>query len=603
ASFTQLEAMPLTASGKTNRKALPAPEASMATGTAYAAPGNETEEKLVGIWQELLRAESIGVDDNFFELGGHSLTAATLIALIHKELNHTLLLKDIFDHSTVRLLACRITEDNGYAGGRAYEPIERVGIQPSYPLSSAQYRLFVLQAMDENSTAYHLPSMMKIRGPLDRGRLLTAIRMLSERHETLRTSFEWMDGYPVQRISEEPIEEIDFELMEEEPDLEACIRSFVRPFRMSKSLLFRVKLARLPIRDNPEHLLLLDMHHLIADGVSSAVLAKQFVELYEGRIGNSLPVQYKDYAAWQAIWLKSEESRAQELFWKDKLSGAVPVLNLPTDYARPPRLDYAGDVLSVSLDSRATRSLAEMCARTGTTLYMALLGAFAALLHRYTGQNDIWIGSPVAGRPHADLADMIGMFVNTVVMRNEVHGELTFAEQLMKVKNNTLDALAHDRFPFEELVDSLAVLRDVSRNPLFDVMFVLQNMGLPKVVNGDVQFEPVEFRRMTAKFDLTLEIVEQADELRCHFEYRKSLFRRETIERLAEHFVRLIDTFVNNPELKLNDISLLSEEEHHQVVNTFNATIAPFPRELTLPELFRRQAEAAPDKLAASFEA
>ncbi|CAH1205377.1 Tyrocidine synthase 3 [Paenibacillus plantiphilus] len=598
AAFVQLEAMPLTASGKADRRALPSPDMAMATGTAYEAPASETEEKLVALWRELLQRETIGVNDNFFELGGHSLKAATLTAEIHREFQCSLPLRELFNRTTVRELAQLI--DEKLAGGEQYEwgGIPKLEPQPYYPLSSPQNRLFVLQSMDADNTSYHLPSVLYIHGQLNKDRLRSAVHALVERHETLRTSFVWVDGRPMQSVAKAaPI--VWEESESEHSDLDSLLSAFIRPFALDEAPLLRVKL----IRFNQEgHVLLLDMHHLISDGVSSVVLAKQFVEAYESGQLPELPIQYKDYAHWQQNWLQSEEAGKQQQYWLDALSGEIPVMNLPFDYPRPPRQDYAGDSVSIALDSELAQRLSALGASTGTTLYMTLLAAFTALLHRYTGQEDIWIGSPVAGRPHVELSDLIGMFVNTVVLRGEARADQSYLELLEVVKERVLGALENDRYPFEELVDKLAVRRDVSRNPLFDVMFVLQNTGMPKVACGDVVFEPHEPRRSTAKFDLTLEVAEGEQGLRCQFEYRTSLFRRETVERLASHWLRLLEAITSDPALKLAEIELMDAGERRQVVELFNDTAAEFPRELTLHEMFRQQAERTPERIALSCE-
>ncbi|MBW5449471.1 AMP-binding protein, partial [Cohnella sp. CFH 77786] len=597
-AFVQLESMPLTASGKADRKALPEPEEEMATGTEYAAPENGTEVKLAALWAELLQRERVGVHDNFFELGGHSLKAAALTAAVHREFQCEVSLGEVFDRPTVRGLAILIEERRASGFAPAYQPIPLTERRTYYPLSSAQSRLFVLQSMDESSTAYHLSSALLIRGPLDRGRLLSAIRTISQRHDALRASFEWADGQPVQRISAEPVAEIEYEIAEIS-DPEACLRSFIRPFRLMEPPLLRVKLVRMP--EDSVHLLLLDAHHLVTDGVSMAVLARQFMELYEGNPAAALPVQYPDYVEWQAQWLLSESCREQEHYWLQTLSGDIPALEWPGDYARPQRLDYRGDEVSVTLDAALTRELTAFGARAGTTLYMTLLAVFAALLYRYTGQRDIWIGSPVAGRPHADLAELIGMFVNTVVIRSQVQGDLTFEDHLRQMKDRILGALEHDRYPFERLVEKLGARRDIGRNPLFDAMFVLQNTGIPAVACGATTFEPYAFRRTAAKLDLTLEVEERSGELRCRFEYRTSLFRRETVERLAERFVRLAESALRDPSARVADLEWMTDGERRQVVQGFNDTEAPYPEQLTLPAMFRQQAERTPDRVAAAF--
>ncbi|WP_027084592.1 non-ribosomal peptide synthetase [Cohnella panacarvi] len=600
AAFAQLEAMPLTASGKADRKALPEPEGTMETGTAFAAPESEAERKLAAMWAELLQREKVGANDNFFELGGHSLKAAELVSAIHRDFDRGLTLRDVFRRPTVRELASLLDDVTLDGAGARYAPIPKVEDRQVYPLSPAQNRLFVLQSMDENDTAYHLTSALIIRGPLDRDRLSFAVRSLSRMHETLRSSFGWSDGQPVQRVSLETLEGIGFEDAGlSDPD--ALVQSFIKPFRLQESPLLRVKLFRL--QEPAAHLLLLDLHHLVADGVSMAVLARQFMALYEGKPVWELPVQYRDYAAWHSEWLTSEACEEQERYWLEELSGEAPTLNLPVDHARPERMDHRGDQVIIDLESRTARELADLSARTGTTLYATLLSAFTALLHRYSGQTDIWVGSPVAGRPHADLADLIGMFVNTVIVRSRPVSGATFRELLEQTKERALGALTNDRYPFEMLVDKLGVRRDIGRNPLFDVMFVLQNTGIPSVTVGDTRFEPYEFRRSTAKFDLTLEIVEQPDgKLSCRFEYRTSLFRRSTMERMAGHFVRLAEEVARDPDLKLGEIELLADEERRKVVEAFNDTLAPFPDTLTLQEMFRRQSALTPDRIAAAFE-
>ncbi|MBW7477858.1 AMP-binding protein, partial [Paenibacillus oenotherae] len=595
AAFVQVEIMPLTASGKADRRALPAPDTvSMDTGTAYEAPATETEEKLAALWRELLGRETIGVNDNFFELGGHSLKAASLTAEIHRTFKCSLPLRELFERTTVRELAELIDEKTASGGEQEWGSIPKLEQQLYYPLSSPQNRLFVLQSMDAANTTYHLPSVLYIEGALDKERLVRAVHALVARHETLRTSFVWVDGRPMQTVAAEPSiawEEAEGDLT----DPDALLSAFIRPFALDTAPLLRVKLVR---AGHDKHVLLLDMHHLISDGVSSVVLAKQFVEAYESGGLPELPIQYKDYADWQLNWLQTEEAAKQQQYWVESLRGNVPVMELPYDYPRPPRMDYEGDGVSIEIDGELAQQLSALTGRTGTTLYMTLLAAFTALLHRYSGQNDIWIGSPVAGRPHVDLSELIGMFVNTVVLQGEAYGDQSYLELLNSVKERVLGALENDRYPFEELVDKLAVRRDVSRNPLFDVMFVLQNTGMPKVACGDVVFEPREPRRSTAKFDLTLEVVEGAQGLRCNFEYRTSLFRRETVERMASHWLRLVAAIAREPELKLAEIDLMGEEEKQQVLKQFNATEAAFPRELTLHEMFRQQAKRTPERTA-----
>ncbi|MBD3917805.1 amino acid adenylation domain-containing protein [Paenibacillus sp. PR3] len=598
----QLEQMPLTASGKADRKALPKPPAiiSMETGSTHIEPRTATEQALAALWQELLGREPIGADDDFFAIGGHSLKGASLLASIHRTFQCTLSLRDIFNHSTVRQLAARIDEQNAERRADGYEDLPKQPRRAEYPLSMGQNRLFVLQQLDPASTGYHVSATLRITGPLDLARLRAAFQSLIDQHEMLRASFHWVDGQPVMRIA--PATEAEWEWVDERHSSSiAAADSFSRPFDLQQAPLLRLQLAAV---DNQEHRLLLEMHHLIADGLSIAVLARQFMTLYEGQELEPSRAAYVDYSAWQEQWMSTEQSGKQEQFWQQTLAGTPPTLSLPADFSRPDRLEFAGDDVRVELNEMLVTRLQSLTTKSGATMFMTLLTAFQALLHRYTGEEDIWIGTPVGGRPHSQLHEMIGMFVNTVVIRCMPHGSLTFRELLAHTREQSISALDNDRYPFERLVDKLSVRRDNSRNPLFDVMFIVQNTSIPAVACGDVVFEPVDQRTSTSKFDLTLEVIEKAgsDSLQCRFEYRTKLFRRERIERMAGHWLRLLESAVSNPDVPLSELALLDEQEREQLLHRFNRAAMEHPYEaLTLHDMFRLQAKRTPERIAAVF--
>ncbi|MGB7604797.1 MAG: amino acid adenylation domain-containing protein, partial [Lutisporaceae bacterium] len=463
----QLDKLPLTGNGKVDRKALPEPDGSITTGVEYVAPSNKIEEKLSEIWSEVLGIERVGINDNFFELGGHSLKAINIAAKINKELNVSVPLREMFKTPTIKGLA-------NYVEGTKqsmYSKIEAVEEKEHYTLSSAQKRIYTLQQFEEDSISYNMPMVMTIEGELDKTKLEETFNKLIQRHEALRTSFELVDGEPIQVVHKSVSFEIEYTEADKEK-AEEIAAGFVKAFDLSKAPLIRVALAK--IKDK-EHMLMIDMHHIISDGVSMGILIKEFIELYDGKELPRLRIQYKDFAAWQNELFKSGEINKQEEYWLKAFDGEVPVLNMPTDYQRPSIQSFEGDSLSLELSEELTNKLKQIAKETGSTMYMVLLSAYNVLLSKYSGQEDIVVGSPIAGRPHADLENIMGMFVNTLAMRNFPQGNKTFKEFLEEVKANSLLAFENQDYQFEELIDKLNVTRDLSRNPLFDVMFSMQN--------------------------------------------------------------------------------------------------------------------------------
>src|SRR5699024_3491005 len=444
----------------------------------------DLERKLVAIWQEALGIGQIGVTDNFFSLGGHSLKAIQLMSNIHKELQIEIPVRIIFEHPTVKQLARHL---------RNQERVENQSIEPVpdhsyYPVSSAQKRMYVLQQMDLSVTHYNMPGAFLLEGSLEYQHLERAIQKLIRRHESLRTSFEVVNGEPVQIVHQE----MDFTLKVKhglEENIQQAMNEFIQPFNLEKAPLFRAELIRL---GDQKHLLLIDMHHIISDGVSMGVLFNDLSSIYQGKMLPELKIHYKDFAVWEDQWIQSEGFKQQENYWLNVFSDSVPVLELPTDYPRPDMQSFEGSHLAFVLDEKITRSLKQLASETGTTLYMLLLSAYNILLHKYTNQSDILVGTPVAGRPHPDVQSMTGMFVNTLVMRNYPDGQKRIEDLIQEVKNKAIAAYDHADYPFELLVEKLTLDRDPSRNPLFQAMFTMQNFDEGLLELEGLQVKPCD---------------------------------------------------------------------------------------------------------------
>ncbi len=593
AYFIQLEQLPLTANGKVDRKALPDPDGNITTGAEYVAPRNEIEEKLVNIWSEVLEIEKIGINDNFFELGGHSLKAINITAKISKELNVSVPLREMFKTPTIKGLA-------NYVKGTTqsiYSRIEPVEEKEYYPLSSAQKRIYTLQQFEENSTSYNMPMVMTLEGELDKSKLEEAFNKLIQRHEALRTSFEVIDGEPVQIVHKEVSFAIEYTEASKEKAGEIAAE-FVIAFDLSKAPLLRVALTKI---NDKEHMLMLDMNHIISDGVSMGILTKEFIELYDGKELPKLRIQYKDFAVWQNEMFKSGEIKKQEEYWVKAFEGEVPVLNMPADHQRPSIQSFEGDNINFELNEEVTNKLKQIAKETGSTMYMVLLSACNVLLSKYSGQEDIVMGSPISGRPHADLQNIMGMFVNTLAMRNYPESNKTFKEFLEEVKARSLSAFENQDYQFEELIDKLNITRDLSRNPLFDVMFSMQNMDEGELQIEGLKFKPYEISNNIAKFDITITAIELNETIVLSLNYCTKLFNKQTIENMSKHLANILSSIANNTNLRLSELEMLSEQEKHQLLVEFNDTKAEYPKDKTIYQLFEQQAAETPDDIAVTY--
>ncbi|MBU7314572.1 non-ribosomal peptide synthetase [Paenibacillus oleatilyticus] len=588
--FVWMEKLPITLNGKVNKNALPQPAEDLLNETAYIPPNNPAEEALCRIWQEVLGVAKLGIRDNFFELGGHSLKAMSLMSRVHKLMNVKIALRDIFEHPTIEQLAKVIQQQNSHQ----FISIVKAEQRDYYLLSSSQKRLFILHQLEGAERAYNMPEVLLLEGKLDRGQLEHAFAGLIARHDALRSSFELIDGVPVQRIHPTGDFRIGY-LEASETEAKASIDGFVRPFDLSQAPLMRVDLIKI---GEDKHLLLFDMHHIISDGMTIGLLLRELSELYAGNTLQPLHLQYKDYCVWQQDFMQTDEYKKEEAYWLDALAGEIPVLELPTDRARPALQSFNGDHIQVVLDQDLSEQLYQLAGRTGTTMFMVLLGAYAGLLHKLTGKEEFIVGSPITGRPQDELTNIMGMFINTLALRMFPAGNKRFSDFLKEVKHTALSAYEHQQYPFEELIEKLNIRRDISRNPIFDTMFELLNVELALELT-DVQARPYKFGYCASKFDLTFSVLEEKGGIKLIVDYCTALFNKETIERWARCYVQLLRQLVHEPDAVLGDIELLSEAEREHILVGFNDTAAAYDTESrTFHEIFEEQAARTPDQTA-----
>ena len=588
--FVHLSALPLNSNGKVDRKALPEPDGRIETGVEYVPPETGLEQELTRIWSDILRTDQFGIKDDFFELGGHSLKATQMALKVNKELKRELPLLEVFKRPTIEELAVYLEK----VEGQDYLSIPKIKEEDYYGLSSAQERLFILNQLEEDSLGYNMPEALVVEGELDLERFHGALDQLIERHEALRTSFTLKDGVPVQKITESIDFQVDYHQFEDLEDIR--ISDFIRPFDLTKPPLFRVDWIQLI----DKNILLFDLHHIIADGVSMGVLINDFISLYQGQQLEELRIQYKDFAHWQSRLFESERLKEEKEYWLDQFSGQLPVLDLPTDYPRPEEVDFRGSEVQFQLDQQLTADLKEIMKEEDATLYMTLLAAYNILLSKYSNGEDIIVGSPIAGRPHTDLEGIIGMFANTLAMRNYPTNDKSFSQFLAEVKENALQAYQHQNYQFEMLVEALNLERDLGRNPLFDTMLVLQNQDMAAQKMEDLTFRPYQFVNETAKFDLLLNAAEDDNKIVFNLEYRTSLFKEETVKRMGRHFIRIIEQIIQDSQLNLAQIELITTDEKEEILNKFNDTDKELPSR-TIDQLFTEQAARTPDSTAVSF--
>ncbi|MEB3357183.1 MAG: amino acid adenylation domain-containing protein [Synechococcales bacterium] len=600
--FVVLDALPLTPNGKVDRKALPQREL-IETAHSSTTPHTLTEELLANIWSAVLNQNSIGRDDNFFDLGGHSLLATRVVAQVRQAFGVELSVRSLFEHPTLAQLAGAI--DALKAGDRLIylQPIQTIERTGSLPLSDGQQRQWVLAQIEPGSPFYIIPVALQVTGALSINRLQQSLEQIVQRHEVLRTSFREIDGKAQPEIDADVeisipcIDLTDLDEAYQQKQVHQYLRAAAQqPFDLSRAPLLRLQVLRLATQ---EHVVLLSLHHIIADGWSVGILVQELAQVYGALCAGRpldlppLPIQYVDYAAWQ----QQQVYQSHLDYWKQQLQGAPPLLELPTDYPRPAEQSLAGAVFEFQLSSEQTQALERFSQQQSVTLFMTLLAAFQVLLYRYSGFTDLAIGTPIANRPRTELEGLVGLFANTLVLRTDVSGNPRFEELLRRVRDVTLDAYAHQTVPFEQVVDGLEVSRSLSHGPLFQVMFVLQNAPLSTIALDRLAWQPLSLASGTAKFDLTLSVRPSEGGLKGTLEYCTALFEAETIWRMAEHLCTLLQAICEQPRSRIAELPLLTEAEQSQLWQ-WNRTQTNYPRHLCIHQLFEQQAEKAPGAIA-----
>ncbi|MBV9775101.1 MAG: amino acid adenylation domain-containing protein, partial [Gemmatimonadetes bacterium] len=652
-AFVALPELPLTPNGKVDRRALPAPDA--VPGEAeHAPPRTPVEAALAEIFARVLNRERVGIHDSFFDLGGHSLLATRVTSHARETFGVEVPLRAVFEAPTVAALAehvettMRTEEEMGAHEGAAGEAeangggeaaaggsaaldrlsperllllrkwrMERAASQriprragngPA-PLSFAQQRLWFIHQLDPRSSAYNMPFALRLRGVLDVPALQRSLTELVRRHEAVRTALvDQGGGEAVQVIlpaAPVPFPVVDLTTLPEQTRRAETLRRVreegQHPFDLTRGPLLRALLIRM----GPEEwALCFTMHHIISDGWSMGVLTREISALYEAYSRGAesplpeLPVQYADFATWQRERLTGDTLEAQLAYWRERLAGAPPILELPTDHPRRTALGVSEKGRRFILSPEATQALRELARAEGATLFMALLAAWQTLLGRYASQDDVVVGTPIANRTRAELEPLIGFFVNTLVLRGELSGDPSFRELLGRARETTLGAYQHQDLPFERLVEELAPERSLMHNPLFQVMFTLQNMDRGALALGDVEMEALAGGESGAKFDIGVTLSERDDLIAGNLTYRTDLFDASTMDRMAEHFRLLLEAAVVNPDRPISELRLIGPAEEHQLLAEWNAPRA-YPTERLVPHLFAEQAACTPDAPAA----
>jgi len=525
----------------------------------YAAPTNRTEEVLANIWQEYLGIERVGIYDDFLELGTDSLVFITIAAKIHKTLDARVPIPEFFAKPTIKDLAVyidRMSKD-------VFTSIEPTEKREYYPVSSLQGRLYLMDKMDPGNTSYNLPMLLRVEGDVDIGKFEENARQLIRRHESLRTSFAIIDDLPVQMV----YDDVDFKISRSSTDgettvpgagetvLPAIVRDFIRPFDLSKAPLLRVELLK---NGEQTYILEVDMHHIISDGVSLNVFARDFMSLYAGEQLSHIRIQYKDYAQWFNSEEEREAQRREAAYWHELFSGevGVPLLKLPTDFTRPQVQSFEGSSVEFEISPGDARGLNALASEHSTTLFVVLMAVFYVFLYKITNQEAIVVGTVTAGRRHADLEPILGMFVNTLGILNFPRGQMSFEQFLEKVDENTWKAFENQDYPLEDLVDQVVKDRDPSRNPLFDVSLVFENLKRENVEIPGLKFSRMGFERTSAQVDLTMIVFETVGSLYFIFEYCTKLFKRSTILEFETHYRKILSAILADSNILLKDIEI-----------------------------------------------
>ena len=593
--FVKMEQLPHTPNGKVDRKALPDPVIDE-NELEIVKPRNEMDKELIKIIEKMLQVDKIGINNTLLELGGDSLTAITLTTKVLSKFNVQLNIKDILSNYTIKDMSDYIAENQTKDISKV--KIEKVPIQDTYPLSSAQKRIYYsVKMIGEDNIVYNMPGAVLVEKILDIEKIKKVFSRILKRHSILRTRFIFKDNDIRQQVESN----VDFEtpvFYNKKDEIKNIVMNFSKPFNLEKEPLIRMEVHYI---DNKETLVLMDAHHIIMDGISLNNFIIEFERLYNGDNLKNIPIQYKDYSVWEEKYNESDDIKEKEDYWVNKFKNSeFEQLNLPYDYKATASRSYNGDRVTNIIDEKKFRKIERYAKKIGVSPYMFFISVFYILLYKYTGQSEIILGSPIANRDKNEMKRMVGMFVNNIVTKANINSEETFQNFLNEMREQILDDISHQPYPFDMLVKRLGIKTDNSRNPLFDVMFTYQNNqeNILKLDNTETQI--VEINNNIAKFNLSLEIKPKSHTI--NIEYCTDLFKKETIERLFEHYINAIDFIMNDVNAKIKDIEIISNTEKNKILYEFNDTKMEYPKDKTITELFEEQVEKTPNDVAVVFE-
>ncbi|WP_430412299.1 amino acid adenylation domain-containing protein [Kordia sp.] len=606
--YMALNTIPLTTNGKVDRKGLPKINSEALVQKEYTSPRTEVEKQLVAIWQKVLGIERIGITDNFFELGGHSLLVGQIINSVYKQLNKSITYKSFFESPTIEELSKKLSNSS-------YHPIPKTATKSCYPLTTSQHRIWILNQLEGGNLAYNMPGAVTLKGDLDILKFEEAFKILIKRHEILRTNFKINElGEVHQYITQEDL--FEFNLLEKDithqtkKDIEHVLQEeHAKAFDLANELLVRAVLFK---TQKKEHIFSLTMHHIIGDGWSMELVISEVISTYNNLVQNKeyivpkLEIQYKDYAVWLQSALTKEQYKVAATYWRSQFQGELPIIDIPSFKSRPKVKTYNGHTLTHHFSTSFLKKLTTFSKSKDVTLFMTIMAGINTLLYRYTNQNDIIIGTPIAGREHPDLEGQLGLYLNTLAIRTNVEGSYRFLDVLERQKQTLLAAYEHQNYPFDELVNKLNLQRDTSRSPLFDVMVVLQNQAQLHTIKTEhnlsgIQVEDYEVNRNTSQFDLSFTFIEK-EGLVLSIEYDTDIYDEFLIERMFTHFENVLSKAIDNSENSIASLTYIIEEEKKQILEDFNDTKVAYSKDKTVIDLFEEQVAKTPDHIALVFK-
>lgn len=593
--FIEIKKFDYTISGKIDRKTLTLPKNILEkTNEKTIEPENETQKKLLTIWKELLKINYIDTTDDFFNIGGDSLSAINLSIRIQKEFNFNITIKEILENPTIISLSKIIEKHSDLP------IIEKSQIKDYYPTSSAQKRIFYSSIISgDNSIVYNSPCGILFDENLNIEKIEKCIKLLIQRHEAFRTYFEFIGNELVQKIVDNINFKIDIIENSNFSELDNIFRDFTKPFDLSTAPLFRVTIVKF---SNKKIALLFDIHHIISDGRSIEIFVDELCRLYNDESLDKINITYKDYSIYENNNLNSGNFAEAEKYWLNQFKNRIPILDIPTTFPRPGVKTYKGNQITSYIDELTTEKINTISKNLGITPYMFLISIYYILLSKYSLNDDIVVGSPITGRYTPEIYNIIGMFVNTLALRHTINNSLTFKEFSLEIKKYLLNCYKYQTYPFDELVNKLSVKRDVSYTPIFNVMFIYQNNGYQKLdfnnTNSEYCFSPVEI----SKFDLSLEIIPIDENLKVNLDYSTDLFDEKYANNFLNHYLNILNTIINNYNIKISDINILSESEKNKILYEFNDNTLNYPKNKTISMLFEEQVEKTPNNIALVFE-